>query len=287
MTTLSQSAIAQRLPPECFFVASALFHYLGPAFAVLLFAHIAPIGVAWLRIFSAAFVFALWQRPWRAFGESSKQSQRDVIALGAVLAAMNMTFYLALARLPLATVAAIEFLGPLALAAFGLRGRRNTIALVLAVVGVYQLIDFSPTGAALGYVFAFANCALFVLYIVLGHRIAENGSSLGVCRLGLAMLIAAIVALPFGIVDAAPAFMSFALVAAALGVGVCSSVIPYVLDQFAMARLSRGTFALMLTLLPATATVVGLLVLEQVPKLSECAGIALVIAGIALHRRVT
>ncbi|HVF16155.1 MAG TPA: EamA family transporter [Steroidobacteraceae bacterium] len=287
MRSHSQPALAQRLPPETFFIASAIFHYLGPAFATLLFAHVAPIGVAWLRITSAALIFAFWQRPWRLFCELRQEGRRTVIALGVVLAAMNITFYLALSRLPLATVAAIEFLGPIALAVFGLRGRRNTFALALAAAGVTQLVHLGGEGAAIGYVFAFANCALFALYVVLGHRIAEGGGSRGIHCLGFAMLVAAIAASPIGIADAASAFMSPSLLAAAIGVGLCSSVIPYVLDQFAMARLTRGTFALMLTLLPATATVVGVLVLRQIPTPSECAGIALVIAGVTLHRRAT
>jgi inner membrane transporter RhtA len=287
MKIQSQSAIEQRIPPEMFFVTSAVFHYLGPAFAVLLFAHIEPIGVAWLRITSAALVFAIWQRPWRLFRQLNTQDRRTVIALGIVLAAMNITFYLAIARLPLATVGSIEFLGPIAIAALSFRGRRNAIALLLGVVGVFQLLNFRLDGAAFAYALAFANCALFVLYIVLGHRIADTGGSRGVDRLGLAMFIAAIAALPLGIADALPAFSKVELLAAAIGVGICSSVIPYVLDQFAMAQLNRATFAFMLTLLPATATVVGVLVLGQIPTPSEGAGIALVILGIAIHRRAT
>jgi inner membrane transporter RhtA len=161
------------------------------------------------------------------------------------------------------------------------------MALVLAALGVHWLIDIRIEGAALGYVFAFANCALFVLYIVLGHRIAADGGARGIHRLGIAMLVAALAAAPIGIGDALPALRNPALLAAGIGVGICSSVIPYILDQLAMARLPRATFALMLTLLPATATVVGIVVLGQIPTPWEAAGIGLVIAGVALHRRTT
>jgi inner membrane transporter RhtA len=276
---------AYRLPPEFFFITSAIFHYVGPAFAVLLFARVAPPGVAWLRITSAAVIFAIWQRPWRSFRALDTSERRIVVALGIVLAAMNVTFYLALARLPLATVGAIEFLGPIALAAAGMRGARNTVALALAALGVHYLIDIHVDGALVGYVYAFANCALFVLYIVLGHRLAADGGARGVQRLGMAMAVAAVVAAPIGLFDAVPAFTDPALLAAGIGVGLCSSVIPYILDQLAMARLPRATFALLLTLLPATATVVGVVMLGQVPTRLECVGIGLVIAGVALHRR--
>src|SRR6266545_4110225 len=156
-----QPARLGRVPPQAFFGVSAVFHYLGPSLAVLLFARLNVLGVAWLRVASAAAVFALWRRPWRLARGLSPEGRRTLLALGAVLAVMNTAFYLAVDRLPLSTVGAIEFLG---------------------------------TGQPLGFVFAFANCALFMLYIVLGHRIANEGGPGAIDRLGAAMLIAAVVA---------------------------------------------------------------------------------------------
>src|SRR5215471_15485815 len=265
----------------------------GPPVAVLLFAHVAAPGVAWLRIASAAVVFALWRRPWRIFTAASPGQRLVFTGLGAVLAAMNVLFYLAIGRLPLATVGAIEFLGTVILAAIGARTRRNVLALALAIGGVAVLTSVQLAGQPLGYLFAFANCAGFMLYILLGHRIANTpvggrgsrGLPLsGIDQLGLAMLIAAAAATPFGLVPAAPAFTHPAWLMWGIGVGVCSSVIPYVTDQLAMARLPRATFSLMLALLPATAAVIGLIVLGQVPTGRDLAGIGLVILGVALHR---
>ena len=279
-------ALARRVPPHAFFLASALFHYLGPSFAVLLFDRLAPLGVAWLRIATAAACYALWRRPWRYFAALPASERRVVAALvaalGAVLALMNCCFYLAIARLPLGTVSAIEFVGPIGLAAAGMRTKRNFAALFLAAAGAFVLTDVRIAGAALLYALAFANCALFTLYIVLGHRIAARGG--GIDRLGVAMLIATLVATPIGIADAAPAFTDPRLLAAGFGVGITSSVIPYVCDQLAMARLGRAHFALLLSLLPATAALVGFVVLRQVPTAAEIAGIALVAAGVVLHR---
>jgi inner membrane transporter RhtA len=280
------------MPPTSFFLVSAVFHYLGPSLAVLLFAHVATLGVAWLRIASAAVVFALWRRPWRIFTAASPGQRLVLTGLGAVLAAMNVLFYLAIDRLPLATVGAIEFLGTVILAAIGARTRRNVLALALAIGGVAVLTSVQLAGEPLGYLFAFANCAGFMLYILLGHRIANTvvgGGSpglpqSGIDQLGLAMLIAAAAATPFGIVPAAPAFTHPAWLAWGVGVGVCSSVIPYVTDQLAMARMSRSTYALMVALLPATATVIGIVVLAQLPSAVEALGVALVIAGVAVHR---
>jgi inner membrane transporter RhtA len=129
-TTTAQptAGVVDRLPPHLFFLVSAVFHYLGPSFAVLLFGNLAPPGVAWLRIASAGLIFALWRRPWRAIARLPARDMAIIIALGVILAAMNTLFYEAIARLPLATVGAIEFLAPIALAAWGIRTRRNIVA---------------------------------------------------------------------------------------------------------------------------------------------------------------
>jgi inner membrane transporter RhtA len=273
----------QRLPPQSFFGVSAVFHYLGPSLAVLLFARLDVLGVAWLRIASAALVFALWRRPWRLARRLSQQDRRVLPGLGVVLAVMNSAFYLAVDRLPLSTVGAIEFLGTVLLAAAGARTARNAGALALTTAGVATITVIRFGGQPLGFFFAFANCGLFMLYIVLGHRIA-NAEEGGIDRLAAAMLIAAVTATPWGLGGALPAFRHPVLLLAGAGVGMCSSVIPYVTDQLAMARLPRATFSLMLALLPVFATVIGAVVLRQIPTVQDVAGITLVVLGVALHR---
>ena len=271
-------------PPHLYFVGSAVFHYLGPAFAVLLFARVEPLGVAWLRIAAAAAVFALWRAPWRVWQAASSAGRRTIVALGGVLGVMNACFYLAIDRLPLGTVAAIEFLPVIALAAFGARTPRNVAALGLAVAGVYLLTDVRLEGEPLGVTLALANAALFALYIVLAHRLARSGEASGVDGLGAAMLVALVVVMPLGGWLALPALVDPVALAAGIGVGIASSVIPYVCDQLAMARLRRSTYALLVSLLPATATAIGVVVLRQVPTGPEVLGVALVVAGVAAHR---
>jgi inner membrane transporter RhtA len=264
---------SESVPPEAYFVGSAIFHYLGPAFAVLLFARVAPLGVAWLRILTAAVVFALWRR--EHLGQVVRN--RVVLAWAVVLAAMNCCFYTAIDRLPLATVAAIEFLPVVGLAALGARTPRNAGALALAVPGVYMLTGVHLEGEATGIAFAFANALLFAAYIVCADRAAKDG--LGIDGLAAAMVLAAIFVTPVGArgVDAVS-------ILAGAGVGVSSSVIPYVFDQLALARLPRATYSLMVAILPATATIIGLVVLAQVPSLRDLGGIGLVAGGVALHR---
>jgi inner membrane transporter RhtA len=273
-----------RVPPATYFVGSTVFHYLGPAFAVLLFSLVEPLGVAWLRIASAALIFALWRRPWRKLVALDASGRRLVVAMGTVLALMNVCFYVSIDRLPLGTVAAIEFLPVILLAALGARTARNGAALALAVGGVYLLTDVQLAAEPVGLVFAFLNAALFALYIVLAHRVAQHGAMAGIDGLAAAMLIAWVVATPLGGWAAVPTLASPVVLLAGIGVGVTSSVIPYVCDQLAMARMPRATYALLVSLLPATATVIGILVLGQIPTAAEVAGVALVVAGVGIHR---
>jgi inner membrane transporter RhtA len=268
-------------PPETFFVGSAIFHYLGPSFAVLLFARISPPGVAWLRIASAAMVYAAWRRPWRGLSMLDPAGRRTLVAMGVVLAVMNICFYISIDRLPLGTVAAIEFLPVIGLAAVGTRTGRNAFAVALAVGGVYLLTDVRIAGEPVGIAFAFANAALFALYIVLAHRVSQQTAMGGIDGLAFAMLVALVVATPLGGWNAVPAFVDPVALGAGIGVGLTSSVIPYVCDQLAMARMRRSTYALMVSLLPATATVVGIIVLAQFPSAIELAGVALVVGGVA------
>jgi inner membrane transporter RhtA len=274
----------RRPPPHAYFAVSAVFHYLGPAFAVLLFVRVDVLGVAWLRIATAALVFAAWRRPWRAVADLDRDGRRLLAAWGGCLALMNCCFYLAIDRLPLATVAAIEFLPVIGLAALGARTPRNLAALALAVAGVYLLTGIHLAGGAAGLALAFANAALFALYIVLADRVAKRPALNGVDGLGAAMLVAAVVVTPLAGWAALPAIADPVALAAGAGVGLSSSVIPYVCDQLALTRLARATYSLMVSLLPAIATVIGIVVLTQIPSAAEVIGVAAVVAGVALHR---
>lgn len=275
---------AERVPPQLWFGVSAVFHYLGPSFAVLLFPAVGVLGVAWLRIASAALIFAPWTRPWRTLRAADGKTRLLLFGLGACLAVMNTAFYLALDRLPMSLVAAIEFIGTIGVALYGLRTGRNLLALALALAGVFLLIDVKWASDPLGLFWAFLNGALFVGYIMLGHRASQQGASGGVERLGAAMAIAFCFVMPIGIWEAFKAFASIELILAGIGVGLCSSVIPYICDQLAMSRLPRASFALLLALLPATATIIGVIVLAQIPGVKDVIGVLLVMVGVALHR---
>lgn len=276
---------AAKAPLHLWFAVSAVFHYLGPAFAVLLFPAVGVFGVAWMRIASAALTFAPFTHPMRTVRLADRRTRLLLVALGVTLAAMNVSFYLALDRLPMSLVAAMEFVSTILIALYGLRSGRNVLALVLAATGVFVLVGFAWSSDIAGLGFAVANAALFGVYIMLGNKAAESGATRGVEVLGAAMVIAFIAAFPIGISEVLVALSSPQLILAGIGVGLCSSVIPYISDQLAMSRLPRATFALMLALLPATATAIGAIVLLQIPSLKDILGIALVMGGVALHRQ--
>jgi len=284
MTETRVEKISAAVPPQAWFGVSAVFHYLGPSFAVLLFPSVGVLGVAWFRVATAALVFAPLTRPWETFQEADKTIRRLLLGLGVCLAVMNTAFYLALERLPMSLVAAMEFVGTIGVALYGVRTGRNVLALLLAVGGVFILIDVKWSSDPVGLSWAALNAVLFVGYIILGHKAAQRGASDGVRCLGAAMAVALLILMPIGVKDATAALHSPALVLAGIGVGICSSVIPYVCDQLAMSRLPRASFALLLALLPATATLIAAVVLAQIPTLRDMAGIALVMAGVAVHK---
>lgn len=286
MLTRSSSIFraVEAVPPHAWFGVSAVFHYLGPAFAVLLFPVVGVLGVAWLRIASAAAIFAVMTKPWRTIARADARTRWLLASLGVCLAVMNSSFYLALERLPMGLVAAIEFVGTIGIALYGLRTRRNLVALAMAVTGLLLLVDVKWSSDLIGLGWAFVNGALFVGYILLGHKISEAGASWGIERLGAAMAIAFLAIMPIGFVQASRVFDNPLLLAAGVGVGICSSVVPYVCDQLAMSRLPRASFALLLSLLPASAAIIGAAVLVQIPTLKDIAGIAFVMVGVAMHR---
>ena len=270
----------REMAPEPLFMAGAVSQYLGAAVAAVLFDHLAPGGVAWLRVLGAATVIVVLRRSWRRRWQARELGR--AAAFGVSLAAMNLCFYLAMDRLPLGNAVAIEFTGPVLVAALGARTLRSAGALVLAAAGVLVLAGVETEATAAGVGFALAAGAFWAGYILLGHRVAHSPAS--VDGLGLGMLAGAVAISPFGAAPAAGALGTPLILAVGLATGVLSNVIPYRIDQAVMRRVDPHRFALLQALLPATATVVGLVALAQVPSAREALGIALVIAAIAASR---
>jgi len=278
--TVRPALFVGRLPAPMLFVLGGVSMYLGAAVAVLLFDELSPAAVAWLRLVGAAALLLAWRRP----GRAAWRGRRLLLAVGFGLATalMNLAFYEAIARMPMGTAVAIEFCGPVAVAALGSRGRRDVGALALAVLGVLLIADVQWSGSPAGVLFALTAATLWAGYIVLGKRVARGGT--GLDDLAVGMAAGAVLLSPLAL-GAGPALSSPRLLLLAVGVGVASSVVPYVLDQVVLRRVGRARFALLLAILPATAPIVGLIMLRQVPRPLEALGILAVVAAVLLRSR--
>jgi inner membrane transporter RhtA len=254
--------------------------YLGAAAAVWLFDELDPAAVAWLRQLGAAVVLLAWRRPGRASWHG--KAFWLAVVFGLVTAGMNIAFYEAIARLPLGTAVALEFVGPVLVAAVGSRSVRDIGALSLVVAGVVLIADVRWSGSTLGVVFALSAAVLWAGYIVLGKRVARLGR--GVDGLAVGFGAATVLLSPLAL-GTGPVWSSPRLLVLGVGVGVLSTVVPYVLDQVVLRRMGQATFALLLALLPVTATAIGLVVLRQVPSLPEALGILAVVTGLTMRTR--
>lgn len=263
-----------------FFMAGAVSQYLGAAVGVFLFETTEPATVAWLRSAAAALVLLAWRRPWRRAW--TWRTAGAAAAFGLVTVGMNVAFYEAIARIPLGTAVAVEFVGPVAVATLGSRRARDVAAVALVVTGVVLLAGVQTDVDPVGLLFALLAAALWAGYILVGKSVADAGA--GLDSLAVGMAAAAVLSAPLLVgvqlgTDAA-AFGDARTWVFGMGVGVLSSVIPYALDQPVLATIGRARFALLLALLPATATVVGAAVLAQYPAPAELAGIALVMLAL-------
>lgn len=295
-----------RVPAPVLFIGSGLAQYVGAAIAVGLFAVAGAPETAWLRILAAALVLLAWRRPWRLAWTG--RALRAAVTFGLVLAAMNIAFYLAIEHLPLGLAVAIEFSGPVAVAAVtgGVRERWGGL---LAAVGVVVLsgavlsggdAPSAPSAAALGaqgqaagggflgagaiqgLAWIAVAAVLWAGYVVLGRRVAHDVASHGIASLAVGMGAGALAFAPFFARSALPELADWRFALAILGVGVLSSVVPYAVEQLVLRRVSAATFAVLLALLPATAVVVGAVWLRQVPTWTEVLGVTLVCAAITL-----
>ena len=263
-------------------MVGAVSQYLGAAVAVHLFDEIAPAGVALVRVLGAAVMIIVLRRSWQRRWKASDLAWAS--AFGMALAAMNLSIYLAIDELPLGNAVAIEFTGPILVAAVGTRTLRSGAALLMAAGGVVVLAGVEADGTMRGVGFALLAGMFWAGYIVLGHRVARGPAA--VDGLGLGMLAGAAAISGFGATEVGSALDSPLVLLLALATGLLSNVIPYWIDQLVMKRITQHRFALLQALLPATAVLVGLAVLLQVPSGRELFGIALVIAAILLSRTV-
>lgn len=265
-----------------FFVVGAVSQYVGAAVGVFLFETTDPAAVAWLRAAAAAVALLAWRRPWRT--RWTRRSIAVAGGFGVVTVGMNVAFFESIARIPLGTAVAIEFIGPVAVAALGSRRFRDLLAVLLAAAGVALCAGVQAGADLAGVGFALLAAGLWAGYILLGKRVADAGAGLDSLAVGMAFA-AVVLAGPLlagQLSSDASVFTDPRTWALGAAVGVLSTAVPYGLDQVVLRRIGRSRFALLLALLPATAAIVGAVALAQRPTVAEATGIALVMAALVV-----
>lgn len=260
-------------------VGSIVSVQFGAALATTLFDEVGPGGAVVLRSSFAAALLLLASRS--GLRRLRGTQLRDVALFGLALAGMNLCFYAALDRLPLGIAVTLEFVGPLGVAVFGSRRRRDLIWALLAAVGILLLADGAGGGGidALGALLALVAGGFWAAYILQSARVGESYPGLG--GLAMAMAISALLVAPFGIAQGGVDLLAPAALAVGLAAGLLSSAIPYALELEALRRLPNAVFGVLMSLEPAVAALVGFLALSQDLSLIEVVAIGLVVAASA------
>lgn len=260
-------------------VASMSSVQCGAALATTLFDRVGPIGAVFLRGFFAALILLAVAR--RDVFKVRRDGLRDIALFGFTLAAMNFCFYESIDRLPLGIAVTLEFTGPLAVAIFGSRRRRDLIWAGLAALGILLLAGDFGSGSIdlLGAVLALVAGGFWGAYILLSARVGGRSEGLG--GLAVAMLIAALLQAPGGIAAGGGELLSAEVLLRGLGTGLLSSAIPYALEIEALRRLPNAVFGVMMSLEPAVAALIGFAALGQGLDPIEIVAIALVVVASA------
>jgi inner membrane transporter RhtA len=248
---------------------------IGLALSVPLFGQLGPLGTVWLRLVWASVILlvAVRPRPWRF----RRPILLAAIALGVVTGGVTMLFMAAIARMPLGTASALEFLGPLGVAVARGHGRRRLLWPGLAAAGVLVLTHpWQGGGDPLGIVFALGAAACWAAYILLTQAVGDEVA--GLAGLAVSIPVAALVSTPFAAPEIGRA-LAPQLLLIGLGLALLLPVIPFALEMYALRRLTTAAFGTLMCLEPALALLAGLVLLGQVPGLSALAGVALVVAA--------
>lgn len=272
----SAGSVLGAIPPPALVLLGILSVQIGSAFAKHLFGAVGSLGTVALRLFFAAAVLLLW---WRPFLRLSRRAWAAVLSYGLILGAMNLCFYLALARIPLGIAVTIEFLGPLGVALAGSRRWLDALWALLAAGGVVLLMQGGGDLNLAGFLFALAAGVCWGLYILasaaLGrHTTQGHGLALG-------MVLAALIAVPFGVAESGTALLQPWVLAAGLGVALLSSVVPYSLELEALRQMPPHVFGILMSLEPAMAALIGLLVLHESLHASQWIAVLCVVAASA------
>jgi inner membrane transporter RhtA len=277
--------VLSRAPSPVLVVGAIASVQFGSAVADTLFSRIGPGGAVTLRLVSASVVLmALW-RP-RVRGLTARELSL-ALAFGIVLAGMNLCFYEALARIPLGIAVTFEFAGPLTVAVLGSRRRADLLWALLAALGIVALTHGGTQHlSTAGVVLALLAGGFWGGYIVINARVGQAFS--GGTGLALAMVVASLATLPFGIGQGGSGLLAPHSLLLGCAVGMLSSAIPYSLELEALRRIAISVFGVLMSLEPAMAALAGLIVLGQGLGARALVGIGLVmLASVGASRRAS
>ncbi|MGW2103147.1 EamA family transporter [Streptomyces olivaceoviridis] len=282
----SLTALAGRgfgaIPPTALVMLGIVSVQVGSALAKHLFSAVGSFGTVALRLFFAAAVLVV---VWRPSPRMRRRTWAVVVGYGVVLGLMNLCFYLALSRIPLGIAVTTEFLGPLVVALAGSRRWLDAFWALLAAGGVVLLMEGRGDLDLVGLLFALAAGTCWGLYILVGAALGRHTTEGDGLALGMA--VAALVAVPFGVADSGTALMQPWVLLAGLGVALLSSVIPYSLDLEALRRIPPRVFGILMSLEPAMAALIGLVVLHESLHWSQWLAVLCVVAASAGATRGT
>jgi inner membrane transporter RhtA len=265
------------VPPPAQVLAGIVSVQVGAALAKQLFTTVGSTGTVALRIFFAAVVLLV---VWRPSLRLNRRAWAVVVSYGLVLGVMNLCFYLALAKIPLGVAVTIEFLGPLAVAIGGSRRWLDGLWALLAAGGVVLLAEGGSGDLHLtGILFALAAAVCWAAYILLSAALGRHTTDGG--GLALGMVLATVVVAPVGIAGTGTALFEPWVLAVGLGVALLSSVVPYSLELEALRRIPPKVFGVLMSLEPAVASLVGLVVLGEILGVSQWVAVLLVVAASA------
>jgi len=270
--------------PEILFLVSAFALNSGNAIAKAQFDTANPATLAWLRMFGAMVVAIAIAGPRKLRGHSwSHESLRSAALFGLSTGLTSTFFYLAIDRLPLGKGVAIEFVGPITVAAVLTRSRRNALALAFAVIGVAILSGVELGDEPLGVLFILLAATSWAVHIVSGAKVARAHS--GIDGLAMAFIFGTLFTIPFGLADAGAVASHLWLIPLGLAVGTLSSVTSYGIDQRILRKVTIRHYSVLLAMLPVVSSVFGFVVFDQTPTSWDLLGGALIISGIALQER--
>jgi inner membrane transporter RhtA len=282
-TTAPAPSLLARAPSPALVLGAIASVQFGAAIATTLFHRVGPAGAVLLRLVSASIVLMLIWRP--ALRTRTRRDLALAVLFGAVLAAMNLTFYESIKRIPLGIAVTIEFVGPLAVALLGSRRRLDLVWVALAAAGILALMHGGSHGLnGLGVVFALIAGCMWGTYIFVNARVGsrfEEGTGLVI-----AMCVASVIALPFGLAEGGSHLLQLHSLLIGAAVGILSSAIPYTLEVEALRRIATGVFGVLMSLEPGMAALAGFLVVGQNLTARELVGIGLVVvASLGASRR--